>query len=84
MKTKGILIFLGDQGIEQVIALERKAGFQNLVQSFSDSPAPGMGQKVHGRLRAPGVGCPGIGGAGIGIAQNFAGDQCINLISGLF
>ena len=72
MKPDRSGIFCGNQGIENLVTLFVQNPFQSGIEFPADTLSLCLGKQVNGRFRAPTVGRPGIGGAGIGIAQDFS------------
>ena len=53
VKTEGIRIFRGNNGVNCPISLSAQDLFQRQKERFSDAFSPCLGQKIHGILRNP-------------------------------
>ena len=72
VEANGAGVFRGDDGIAHLVALAAEDFFGGQVELPADAFSPGFGDQIDGKFSAPAVGCPGIGGAAVDIAENRA------------
>ena len=70
---EGVLFFCErNAGVQVEHLLLQENLFHSGIELFPDSPVPGFGGKIDGKLRRVLIGLSGMEGTGVGIAQDMA------------
>ena len=72
VEPAGACIFRRHNGVQHPVALLSENPLQGFIEPPGDAGACRLGPQIDGRLCAPAVGRPLKGGAGVGVAQDFA------------
>ena len=72
VKGQAALVLVGDDGIDDLIALQKQQLFQSVIELLADALSLVIPVDIDGSLGAPGIAGPLKGRAAVGIAENFA------------